>query len=44
MSVVLYSIPSNNPFVSGGGLPEIYAYGLRNHGRHRSINPLEIYG
>lgn len=26
-----YSIPSDNPFVHGGaGLPEIYAYGLRN--------------
>ncbi len=25
-----YGIPSNNPFVAGGGLKEIYAYGLRN--------------
>ncbi|MEW8508135.1 MAG: PQQ-dependent sugar dehydrogenase [Candidatus Thiodiazotropha sp.] len=25
-----YSIPSDNPFVSGGGAAEIYAYGLRN--------------
>lgn len=25
-----YAIPSDNPFVSGGGLPEIWAYGLRN--------------
>lgn len=25
-----YGIPSDNPFASGGGLPEIYAYGLRN--------------
>ena len=25
-----YSIPVDNPFVSGGGLPEIWAYGLRN--------------
>jgi len=25
-----YTIPSDNPFVSGGGKPEIWAYGLRN--------------
>lgn len=25
-----YGIPEDNPFVNGGGLPEIYAYGLRN--------------
>jgi len=25
-----YAIPADNPFVSGGGNPEIYAYGLRN--------------
>jgi len=25
-----YSIPSDNPFAHGGGLPEIYAYGIRN--------------
>jgi glucose/arabinose dehydrogenase len=25
-----YAIPSDNPFASGGGLPEIWAYGLRN--------------
>lgn len=25
-----YAIPADNPFVAGGGLPEIYAYGLRN--------------
>ena len=25
-----YGIPANNPFVAGGGLPEIYALGLRN--------------
>ncbi|HVN80731.1 MAG TPA: PQQ-dependent sugar dehydrogenase [Terriglobia bacterium] len=25
-----YAIPSDNPFVAGGGLPEIWAYGLRN--------------
>jgi glucose/arabinose dehydrogenase len=25
-----YVIPANNPFVSGAGLPEIFAYGFRN--------------
>lgn len=25
-----YAIPAGNPFISGGGAPEIYAYGLRN--------------
>jgi glucose/arabinose dehydrogenase len=25
-----YAIPADNPFVSGGGQPEIYAYGFRN--------------
>ena len=25
-----YRIPPDNPFVGGGGLPEIYAYGFRN--------------
>jgi glucose/arabinose dehydrogenase len=25
-----YAIPPDNPFVGGGGLPEIWAYGLRN--------------
>ncbi len=25
-----YGVPSDNPFVKGSGLPEIYAYGLRN--------------
>jgi glucose/arabinose dehydrogenase len=25
-----YAVPPDNPFVSGGGLPEVWAYGLRN--------------
>lgn len=25
-----YAIPTDNPFATGGGLPEIWAYGLRN--------------
>ena len=25
-----YAVPSDNPFYSGGGLPEIWTYGLRN--------------
>ena len=25
-----YTIPADNPFANGGGLPEIWAYGLRN--------------
>lgn len=25
-----YGIPADNPFVNGGGLPEIFAFGLRN--------------
>jgi glucose/arabinose dehydrogenase len=29
-SVQPYAIPPDNPFMQGGGLPEIWAYGLRN--------------
>lgn len=28
--IATYESPSTNPFAAGGGLPEIYAYGLRN--------------
>lgn len=30
VSGATYSIPADNPYVSGGGLPEIWAIGLRN--------------
>jgi hypothetical protein len=35
-----YGIPPENPFVGGGGLPEVWAYGLRNPWRF-SIDPVD---
>jgi glucose/arabinose dehydrogenase len=35
-----YGIPPNNPFVDGGGAPEVWAYGLRNPWRF-SIDPVD---
>ena len=35
-----YGIPPENPFVDGGGLPEVWAYGLRNPWRF-SIDPVD---
>jgi hypothetical protein len=35
-----YGIPPTNPFVDGGGLPEVWAYGLRNPWRF-SIDPVD---
>lgn len=35
-----YGIPPENPFVAGGGAPEVWAYGLRNPWRF-SIDPVD---
>jgi glucose/arabinose dehydrogenase len=35
-----YGIPPNNPFIDGGGAPEVWAYGLRNPWRF-SIDPVD---
>lgn len=35
-----YGIPPENPFVGGGGAPEVWAYGLRNPWRF-SIDPVD---
>jgi glucose/arabinose dehydrogenase len=35
-----YDIPPDNPFVSGGGAPEVWAYGLRNPWRF-TIDPVD---
>jgi glucose/arabinose dehydrogenase len=35
-----YGIPAANPFVDGGGAPEVWAYGLRNPWRF-SIDPVD---
>ena len=35
-----YDVPPDNPFVDGGGAPEVWAYGLRNPWKF-SIDPIE---
>jgi glucose/arabinose dehydrogenase len=35
-----YSVPADNPFVDGGGMPDVWAYGLRNPWRF-AIDPVD---
>jgi len=35
-----YSVPEDNPFVDGGGMPDVWAYGLRNPWRF-AIDPVD---
>ncbi len=35
-----YSVPPDNPFVDGGGMPDVWAYGLRNPWRF-AIDPVD---
>jgi glucose/arabinose dehydrogenase len=35
-----YAIPADNPFVAGGGAPEVWAYGMRNPWRF-TIDPVD---
>ena len=35
-----YAVPADNPFATGGGAPEVWAYGLRNPWRF-AIDPVE---
>jgi len=39
-----YQVPPDNPFVKGGGRPEIFAYGLRTPGAGVLIGRPVIYG